>query len=240
MGLQDTLRKLESFRVKKGDPPSVAARSELMNALIDTCFSLARGENMGKSFGIRKRVGQGSFTLMADIPLRGGGGGSTSFPWEVTADSFSGNNVLKVGLGFVGNTIPTIGSIPLDSTSTTNPPVIYLHGSDFDIWLKATVTLTSASSIAWHPIISAAPDAPTIIDFAPPNPPGETTPIDFRMIFDPAPPTTPTKGTFYVKIARILITPGVGGSPNSVKDIIQYLDYHLRSLALVGNDIVAF
>lgn len=63
---QDAVRYLASNRVRKGESPKTAARSDRMNALTDAVLGLVRGENFGRGYGIRKRVGPGGVVLSVD------------------------------------------------------------------------------------------------------------------------------------------------------------------------------
>lgn len=72
--LAAALKVLSGSRVRKGEPAESAARSDRMNAIIDAILGLARGDNIGRGVGIRKRVGENTFILSVDARSSRSGG----------------------------------------------------------------------------------------------------------------------------------------------------------------------
>jgi hypothetical protein len=206
MGLQDSLRTISSSPIKKGDPPQVAARSDLMNAMREAILSLARGENIGKGLGIRKRTSEGSFVLMVDSK-RSFGGGTTGFTPFLVYPSVDNTDppypILKVYPGKIAGLIPTLEGAKLDVLDTDFGlhPWFYPPGTPFTFFLRCKIEVDADN--LFRPSITEVKvltdDDPLVV----PDIEGSEVP-ELKIKWDDG--DTHEKGHFYIKIADVDMT----------------------------------
>lgn len=122
MNLPESIKIIQSGRVKKGDSPESACRSDRMNAIMDAIVSLARGENIIDGNNIRKRVG-GGFVILSGDRDSGRRGGGDNLPFKLTLvpqNAAAGGDPSKFAVqildGKVNNEWPDVGTVAMGAT----------------------------------------------------------------------------------------------------------------------------
>lgn len=221
------LKIIAAHSVKKGDPAEHAARSDFQNAVRDAILSLARGENIGRGVGIRKRVGEGTFILSADVTRGGRGGSASSHPFQVIEETPELEDAaVKVLLGTVLGVVPTLSGTPLD----TDPPPHLTFTEDGSVCLRVNI---SGMSSTFRPFIESVNvvkvDGTVIVD-------DDNDPIgELTMIWDDE--ATKINGYFFVKVAQLKVTSSLVDA-SAITEIGQLLMSNIYSFIIVVDDVI--
>ena len=147
MTLQEALKNLGSSRVKKGDSPESACRSDRMNAIMDAIAALARGDNIGRGINIRKRTGDG-MVILSGMPGGAAGAGQNDPDLSFflsdasTIEDEVETNKIFVNPGKINDELPTGMSFDEDYIIDVADPdgsfLIAIMTFDPDIWEGGT------------------------------------------------------------------------------------------------------
>lgn len=238
MGLQQSLTILSNAKAKRGDHPTVAMRSEVINSVIDAIHSLARGENIGRGRGIRRSVGQGTVTFVADIPRSRRGLNSTSkTPFLVYASNDTNQppaQIIKVYPGKIAGIIPTLGgallTIPDDATGAH--PWFYPPNAPFSFFLRCKIGLdiTDAFRPTITEVLVLTDDDPLAI----PDIEGEEIP-ELKMFWDN---DEKTQGHFYIRVADVDMTANELDDTPIFKSSSQWLYSNYASFAVSDTEVI--
>lgn len=143
-------------------------------------------------------------------------------PFQLIEDiDTEGNPSIGFVVGKIGNSIPTLDSVPLDGD---NPRHVLDSTGDFKAWLQVNISLAADN---FHPKID---DAEITVEDAGANPDRE----DFKVEWEDD--ENKISGAFFILIADLTVTQVPGSDPpvNAITSKDQWLKTSYRSIVMVA------